>query len=254
MRADIGIALDGDADRMIIVDEKGHVVDGDQILAVIAESWQADGRLAKPGIVATVMSNLGLERHLAERRPRAGAHRGRRPLRARAHGREGLQRRRRAVRPHHPDRLFDHRRRPRRRDAGAGGGPQARPAGQRSLPPLRAAAAGVAQRPLQERPAARGRIGAEGDRRRDGAARRPAAAWSSAPPAPSRSSASWPRPTIAPWSTRWSTTSATRSPRRRPEHAAPRRHEARRRRPNSALSKSDESPYSRSGRQLPERR
>jgi phosphoglucosamine mutase len=65
MRADIGIALDGDADRMIVVDEKGHVVDGDQILAVVAESWRADHRLSKPAIVATVMSNLGLERHLA---------------------------------------------------------------------------------------------------------------------------------------------------------------------------------------------
>ena len=64
LRADIGIALDGDADRMIVVDEKGHVIDGDQILAVIAESWRADGRLSKPGIVATVMSNLGLERYL----------------------------------------------------------------------------------------------------------------------------------------------------------------------------------------------
>ena len=65
LRADIGIALDGDADRMIVVDEKGRVIDGDQILAIIAESWKADGRLSKPGIVATVMSNLGLERHLA---------------------------------------------------------------------------------------------------------------------------------------------------------------------------------------------
>jgi len=65
MRADIGIALDGDADRVVVVDERGHVVDGDQLLAVIAESWQEDGRLAKPGVVATVMSNLGLERHLA---------------------------------------------------------------------------------------------------------------------------------------------------------------------------------------------
>ncbi|MFL6934139.1 MAG: phosphoglucosamine mutase [Xanthobacteraceae bacterium] len=65
MRADIGIALDGDADRVVIVDEKGHLVDGDQLLAVIAEAWQEDGRLAKPGVVATVMSNLGLERHLA---------------------------------------------------------------------------------------------------------------------------------------------------------------------------------------------
>jgi phosphoglucosamine mutase len=64
MRADVGIALDGDADRMIIVDEKGHVVDGDQVMAVIAESWREDGRLARPGVVATVMSNLGLERYL----------------------------------------------------------------------------------------------------------------------------------------------------------------------------------------------
>jgi phosphoglucosamine mutase len=65
MRADIGIALDGDADRVLIIDEKGHLVDGDQLMAVVAQSWQADGRLAQPGIVATVMSNLGLERHLA---------------------------------------------------------------------------------------------------------------------------------------------------------------------------------------------
>src|SRR5438552_13747936 len=64
MRADIGIALDGDADRLIIVDERGHLVDGDQLLAVIAESFQEDDRLTKPGIVATVMSNLGLERYL----------------------------------------------------------------------------------------------------------------------------------------------------------------------------------------------
>src|SRR5579872_3996560 len=66
MRADVGIAVDGDADRMIIVDEKGHLVDGDQVLAVVAKSWRDEGRLAKSGIVATVMSNLGLERHLAD--------------------------------------------------------------------------------------------------------------------------------------------------------------------------------------------
>jgi len=65
VRADIGIALDGDADRLVIIDERGHVVDGDQIMAVIAESWHADGRLAKSGLVGTVMSNLGLERYLA---------------------------------------------------------------------------------------------------------------------------------------------------------------------------------------------
>jgi len=64
MRADIGIALDGDADRVVIADERGHLVDGDQLLAVIAESWQKDGRLAKPMMVSTVMANLGLERHL----------------------------------------------------------------------------------------------------------------------------------------------------------------------------------------------
>src|SRR5271170_2623719 len=64
MRADIGIALDGDADRVVICDEHGHLVDGDQLLAVIAESWQKDGRLAKPTVVSTIMANLGLERHL----------------------------------------------------------------------------------------------------------------------------------------------------------------------------------------------
>ncbi len=64
MRADIGIALDGDADRVIICDEQGRLIDGDQFLAVLAESWATDRRLTKPGIVTTVMSNLGLERHL----------------------------------------------------------------------------------------------------------------------------------------------------------------------------------------------
>lgn len=64
MRADIGIALDGDADRVMIIDERGHIVDGDQLMAVIAESFKEDGRLTKPGIVSTVMSNLGLERYL----------------------------------------------------------------------------------------------------------------------------------------------------------------------------------------------
>jgi phosphoglucosamine mutase len=64
VRADIGIALDGDADRVIIVDEHGEVVDGDQLMAVIAQSWHARGNLRGNGLVATVMSNLGLERYL----------------------------------------------------------------------------------------------------------------------------------------------------------------------------------------------
>jgi len=66
-RADIGIALDGDADRVVICDEKGQVVDGDQIMAVIAGHWADRDRLLGGGVVATVMSNLGLERFLAAR-------------------------------------------------------------------------------------------------------------------------------------------------------------------------------------------
>jgi phosphoglucosamine mutase len=62
--ADIGIALDGDADRLIVVDEKGSIVDGDQIMALIGTSWARQGRLRGGGVVATVMSNLGLERYL----------------------------------------------------------------------------------------------------------------------------------------------------------------------------------------------
>ena len=62
--ADLGLALDGDADRLIVADETGTVIDGDQLMALIARSWAADGRLAKAGVVATVMSNLGLERFL----------------------------------------------------------------------------------------------------------------------------------------------------------------------------------------------
>lgn len=62
--AHIGIALDGDADRLIIVDERGQIVDGDQLMALVTRSWHATGRLKGGGLVATVMSNLGLERYL----------------------------------------------------------------------------------------------------------------------------------------------------------------------------------------------
>ena len=65
--ADLGIALDGDADRVVLCDEKGNLVDGDQVMAVIARTWGEEGRLAGNGVVATVMSNLGLERYLAGR-------------------------------------------------------------------------------------------------------------------------------------------------------------------------------------------
>ncbi|MBB4952574.1 phosphoglucosamine mutase [Agrobacterium vitis] len=67
VRADIGIALDGDADRVIIVDETGTVIDGDQLMAVIGESWANDQTLRGGGIVATVMSNLGLERFMTDK-------------------------------------------------------------------------------------------------------------------------------------------------------------------------------------------
>ena len=62
--ADFGVALDGDADRAILADEHGRVVDGDQVMALVARSWLQDGRLTGGAVVATVMSNLGLERYL----------------------------------------------------------------------------------------------------------------------------------------------------------------------------------------------
>jgi phosphoglucosamine mutase len=62
--ADLGIALDGDADRVIMADERGQLIDGDQIMGLIAASWAEDGRLRGGGLVTTVMSNMGLERFL----------------------------------------------------------------------------------------------------------------------------------------------------------------------------------------------
>ena len=62
--ADVGIALDGDADRLILVDDQGRIVDGDQLMALIAASWSRRGLLRGGNVVATVMSNLGLERFL----------------------------------------------------------------------------------------------------------------------------------------------------------------------------------------------
>ena len=64
--ADIGIALDGDADRVLIADETGNLLDGDLLMAIVAESWQRRGKLNGGGIVATVMSNLGLEHYLRD--------------------------------------------------------------------------------------------------------------------------------------------------------------------------------------------
>jgi phosphoglucosamine mutase len=66
-QADIGIALDGDADRVVLVCEKGSLIDGDQLMATIADLWKRDGKLTGNGLVATVMSNLGLERYVGAR-------------------------------------------------------------------------------------------------------------------------------------------------------------------------------------------
>jgi phosphoglucosamine mutase len=63
-RADLGIALDGDADRLLMADEAGRLLDGDQLLALIARKWRRSGQLARAGVVSTVMSNLGFERFL----------------------------------------------------------------------------------------------------------------------------------------------------------------------------------------------
>jgi phosphoglucosamine mutase len=65
--AHVGVALDGDADRLVLADERGQLIDGDQLLALLATHWQAEGLLRGGGVVATAMSNLGLERHLESR-------------------------------------------------------------------------------------------------------------------------------------------------------------------------------------------
>src|SRR5678815_3342965 len=65
LRADFGIALDGDADRVVMADEHGRIIDGDQILALIGRSWSRAGKLSGGGVVGTVMSNAGLERYLS---------------------------------------------------------------------------------------------------------------------------------------------------------------------------------------------
>ena len=178
-KAHLGIALDGDADRLVVVDDRGDLVDGDQLLALIAASWHADGRMRGGGVVATVMSNLGLERHLrglglALLRTRVGDRYVVERMRA---GR--LQRRRRAVGAHRPLRLRDHGRRAARGIAGAGRAAPARPTRQRGGAGICAGPAAAAQRqgraaPRSERTHGRGDAGAGG-----GIAERP---WSAAGP------------------------------------------------------------------------
>lgn len=146
--ADIGIALDGDADRVLISDESGKLVDGDQIMALIADGWHRAGRLTGGGIVATIMSNMGLERFLDARglkleRTKVGDR-----YVAEHMARQRLQCWRRAVRPHDPERLCNHRRRPDCSLAGTGGGGAQRQAGIAGDRSVHAHAAGAAQCPL----------------------------------------------------------------------------------------------------------
>ena len=119
--AHLGIALDGDADRLLIADETGELIDGDQILALIAHSWAAGGQLRGDGIVATVMSNLGLERFLTAHKLMHAPHARRRPLCGRADAGERPERRRRAVRTCDPVRLRHNGRRPAGGTSGARG-------------------------------------------------------------------------------------------------------------------------------------
>ena len=170
--ADVGIALDGDADRVVLADERGELIDGDQILALLANSWQAEATLRGDGVVATTMSNLGLERYLQGR----GLKLHRTQVGDRyvvEHMRElGAQSRWRAVRPRHHDRLRDHRGRAARRAADPRRDAPPGAPDERLRARLRALAAAAAQLPPERRPAARPGRGPPLHRARRGASRR----------------------------------------------------------------------------------
>ncbi len=162
--AHIGICLDGDADRVMIIDETGTVADGDQIMALMAGRWAEEGRLNHGTLVATVMSNLGLERFLYGAGPPAGTHRRGRPLRGRGDAARRLEPRRRTVGPYRDDGLCHDRR---RADGGAAiprGNGAHRQARQRACPQLRSGAATAAQRALHRRTDAARLGGREGRR------------------------------------------------------------------------------------------
>ncbi len=176
-RADIGIALDGDADRLIVADERGDILDGDQLMALIATGLARSERLSGGALVATVMSNLGLERFLADQN--IGLHRtavGDRyvveKMRALGCNLGG-----RAVRSYHSRRLCDDRRRLDRGTPGAGVDRRNRPTRERGLPAVHPGAAVDAQRTLRRRATARIGCGPANDRQRREPARRHRAAW-----------------------------------------------------------------------------
>ena len=141
--AHLGIALDGDADRVIIADEHGHVIDGDQIMGLIAKEWSLNGLLEGKGIVATVMSNIGLENYLAGEGLGLLRTRRRRSLRGRGDAPRRLQRGRRAVRAYRAWPSRHDRRRANGGAAGAGRDPPHRKTGERGLPRVYARAAEI---------------------------------------------------------------------------------------------------------------
>ena len=143
--ANLGIALDGDADRLIVVDEKGKVVDGDAIMAICTGELVARRELKKKTLVATVMSNVGLERAVARLGREGRAHPRRRSLRRRGDAQARLQPRRRAVGPPAVPRPRDHRRRHPRGAADARGDVPPAEAGLRAGVDLRARAPDAAQ-------------------------------------------------------------------------------------------------------------
>ena len=150
--ADIGVALDGDADRLIVVDEKGRVVDGDQLMALIGSSWSRNGLLRGDGIVATVMSNLGLERFLKTQNLDL--------IRANVGDRYVLE----EIRSYDPARSWHHRRRHRGRLAGARGTGREWQARERIAASVRSGAAIAQECSLWQRSAAREREGQGGNR------------------------------------------------------------------------------------------
>ena len=100
-KADVGLAFDGDADRLLAVDENGEIVDGDQIMGIVGVHMRDQGKLKKDTIVATVMSNLGFFQDGRTGAPEHGADEGGRPVCAGAHAGNRSESGRRAVRPHH---------------------------------------------------------------------------------------------------------------------------------------------------------
>ena len=198
-KADLGIALDGDGDRLVMVDERGHTYDGDQLLYVIARMRAGQG--AVPGVVGTLMSNLALERALEQRRHRVRPRQGGRSLCAGVAAGERLAAGRREFRPHHLPGQAHHRRCPGVGAAGADGHARERCDPGRIMPRADAVSAEAGER--------RGRQGLPTGRRTRRWARprkRPSTNWARpggsccGPRAPSRCCGSWSRARMAP---RW---------------------------------------------------